>query len=229
MGSSNTFIQPCNHTFFHNNNSNFCYSIYCNNNDRHSKSINNILFRIRELKYFYQKYNTINFISSKDTHMCIYCKYILQNRNMILKSFLQGNNKSWIQHNNMCGWHCRILASLQDMEEDSSTGATDNDSQCCCTASIADTQFLLEALCNQISDHHTFLDWGTYLRQHKRQVSKCRPCSKCSYSQRNSRLCLSNCRTTQIYRLQSSLVLLLGICSRSSGKPLRICHSKQIF
>ena len=229
MCNSIPLLNLCNHTFFHNNNSNFCYSINCNNNDRHSKSINNILFCIRELKYFYQTYNFIIFKSSKDTNTCICCKYILQNRNMILKSLLQDNNKSWIQHNNMCGQHCRILTSLQDREEDSSTGATDNDSQYCCTASIADTQFLLEALCNQISDHHTFLDWGIYLRQHKRQVSKCRPCSKCSYSQRNSRLCLSNCRTTQIYRLQSSLMLLQGICSRSSGKPLRICHSKQIF
>ena len=148
MGNSVPLYQLCNHTFVHIKQSNFCYSIYCNNNDRDSYSNNYIQLCIRELKYFYQKYNTINFISSKGTHMCIYCKYILQNRNMILNSFLQGNNKSWIQHNNMCGWHCRILASLQDMEEDSSTGATDNDSQCCCTASIADTQFLLEALCN---------------------------------------------------------------------------------
>jgi hypothetical protein len=93
------------------------------------------------------------------------------------------------QHNNKCEWHCIILTYLRDTEVDSSNGVTNNDSLYCCNTSILDTRFLLEALCNRISDHHTLLSLRTYLQQHKLQVSKCLPYSMCSYIQRSSKLC----------------------------------------
>ena len=161
--------------------------------------------------------------------MCTCYKYIMQNRNKIVKSQLQGKSMWKNPYNNMCVWHCKILTYLRDREVDRSTGVTDNDSQCYCTASIVYKRFLLEALCNRISDHRTLLSQGIYLRQHKRQESMCLVCSMCSYSRQSSRLCLFDCRTNLMCKLQSDSTSPLGICSLSSDKPLHTFHSKQIF
>ena len=132
-----------------------------------------------------------------------------------------------IQGNSKCLKSCKIPIYPLDKVEGSSTRAISNDSRCCCRTSIFYKRFLSAALSSQISDHRTSLDSGIDLPQHKRQVSTCLPCQTCSYILASSRLCLSDCRTIPMCKLQFSSISTLGNCTPSSCKPLRISHSRR--